>query len=86
MSEGDQNPERSVALSAEAHYRLPAFRFAWRWPWFVSPIVDDPQFEQSENHSSAVFVEQANDVAQRKFVVDEEIADCNGSFSLGIEV
>jgi hypothetical protein len=35
----------SVALSAEALYRPPAFLSVQSWSWFVSPVVHDSQFE-----------------------------------------
>ena len=42
-------------------------------------------FETCKDNCSVVFIEQANDVVEGHFLVQEEIADRDGSLGLGIE-
>ena len=42
-------------------------------------------FEQRQDNPSAVFIEEADDLAEAQLVIEEEVTDRDSSLGLGIE-
>jgi len=52
----------------------------------VAAFLDQSAFDQHRNYGSILVIQHASDVGECEPVVDEKVADCNGSFSLRIEI
>ena len=64
----------------------PTFDSSW---WLLLPlaaVLDDSAFKQRHDDMSVVFVEYSNDIGNREFLIDEQVADGEISLCLGIEV
>jgi hypothetical protein len=64
----------------------PAFDSRWRVPVALAAFLDHSALEQRRDDITSIFIEQANDIGHLESVVEEEVADCDGSFGLGIEI
>jgi hypothetical protein len=41
----------------------------------LAPLADDSTVQERPDNMSVVFIQHANDVGDREFVVDEQVAD-----------
>lgn len=52
----------------------------------MAPIIDDVPIDQRQNDSSAVLFQKAGNVVDGKQMIDEQIADSQSPFGIGIEI
>ena len=55
-------------------------------PVELAAFLDHSALQQRRDDITAIFIEQPSDISHLESVVEEEVADCNGSFGLGIEI
>jgi hypothetical protein len=61
----------------------PTFDSSW---WLLLPlaaVLDDSAFKQRHDDMSVVFVEHSNDIGNREFLIDEQVADGQISLCFG---
>jgi hypothetical protein len=51
----------------------------------LTPLADDSTVQEHSNNMSVIFIQHANDIRDREFVVDEQIADGYISLSFAVQ-
>jgi len=64
----------------------PAFDPTGWAPFALAAIPDHAALEQRRDDIAAILIEQTSNIGHLKSVVEEEVANCNSSFGLGIEI
>ena len=64
----------------------PAFNSLGWAPLALAAFGDHSAPQQRRDDIALIFIEQARDIRHSESVIEEEVANCNGSFGPGIEI
>jgi hypothetical protein len=79
-----KNPDSPAKLSRALVLRSSPIDSLWRHIAPLTPVFDDATVEKHIDDVPVIFIQHTNDLGDREFVVDEQIAD--GYLSLGFRV